>query len=87
MKIQLKQTIPSFSGLNDVIPFGKHRGKTVGTTIQDDPQYILWASDNHVMKFTTELLDYADEAYDDLQYGYGGLMGDIDDPRYDLDDT
>lgn len=31
---------------NDVMPYGKYRGQTIGTIIQSDPEYLQWCKDN-----------------------------------------
>lgn len=31
---------------NDVMPYGKYKGQTVGTIIQSDPEYLQWCKDN-----------------------------------------
>ena len=30
----------------DVMPFGRHKGKLIGTVIKEDPEYISWAVNN-----------------------------------------
>lgn len=31
---------------NDVMPYGKYKGQTIGTIIQSDPEYLQWCKDN-----------------------------------------
>ena len=31
---------------NDVMPYGKYKGQTVGTIIQSDPDYLVWCQNN-----------------------------------------
>jgi hypothetical protein len=33
---------PKWAGYKFVIPFGKHKGKTVRTVLDTDPDYIIW---------------------------------------------
>lgn len=48
------------SGVKDIMDFGKHYGKYVSWVCDNDPQYILWASEN-VTDFnpTSEVLQRA----------------------------
>lgn len=48
---------------NYVFPYGKHKGKLVTEVIEEDPGYILWASEN-VISFnpTAEVLQEARDA-------------------------
>lgn len=36
--------------LNDILPFGKYRGKTIHQIWSMDPGYIKWATGNNVFK-------------------------------------
>ena len=31
---------------NDIMPYGKYKGQTVGTIIQSDPDYLVWCQNN-----------------------------------------
>lgn len=48
---------------NYVFPYGKHKGKLVTEVIEEDPGYILWASE-HISTFnpTEEVLSEARDA-------------------------
>lgn len=32
--------------LDSVLRFGKHRGRTIEDVLEDDPRWLLWASEN-----------------------------------------
>lgn len=42
---------------NDIMPFGKYKGKVIGDIIQDDPSYLLWCCDNLSFELDEECLD------------------------------
>lgn len=47
-------------GYNYVFQFGKHKGLLVTEVLEEDPQYILWASENvHGFNPTSEVLSEA----------------------------
>lgn len=48
---------------NYVFPYGKHKGKLITEVIEEDPGYILWASEN-ILSFnpTAEVLSEARDA-------------------------
>lgn len=50
----LRQTI---TDLEDVMTFGKHKGKAVDWITDNEPSYILWLVDN-------EIIDCDDEIYE-----------------------
>lgn len=43
---------------NDLMPFGKHKGNTIGWLLENEPKYLLWASDN----ISTFYLDHSVKA-------------------------
>lgn len=48
--------------LTDPLPFPKHRGKLVGTVIEEgDSEYIEWLIDAKGVKFLREVYDYLEE--------------------------
>lgn len=42
---------------NDLMPFGKYKGRTIGDIIQYDPNYLLWCCDNLSFEVDEECLD------------------------------
>lgn len=46
-------------GRKDVFNFGKHKGKTVGEVVDEDPTYICWVYEN-VSSFPIEREIYMD---------------------------
>lgn len=66
------------AGLNYMLGFGKHKGEYLGNLLVRDPQYILWMSENNVLKIEPSIVQAAEieveEQDDDHFYGF---MGDI----------
>lgn len=55
-------------GLTYVIQFGKYNGYTVGTVLEINPQYLLWANDNvEGFKLTATILETAREMADEIE--------------------
>ena len=42
---------------NDVMPYGKYKGQTVGTIIQSDPNYLVWCKNNINLQLDEECLE------------------------------
>jgi hypothetical protein len=40
--------------LDDILPFGKHRGRSINSIWSTDPGYIRWATGNGVFKVVGE---------------------------------
>ena len=57
---------------NTVLQFGKHRGWTIGECVECDPSYVIWLSEDEVMKIPADILeeaqenDLADHEYEDV---------------------
>ena len=45
--------------IEDILHFGKHRGKTVAQVLATDCQYILWLNRNHIKSFSKEIIECA----------------------------
>lgn len=54
------QTVESYE---DVLTFGKHKGKTVDWITDNDLSYIIWLIDNDVVRFPIEILDASYQDY------------------------
>lgn len=45
-------------GMGDVLPFGRHAGRTVKAVIADDPAWLRWAAEKIPnFELTTDVLD------------------------------
>ena len=42
---------------NDVMPYGKYKGQTVGTIIQSDPDYLVWCKNNINLQLDEDCLE------------------------------
>lgn len=42
---------------NNIMPFGKYKGKLIGDIIQEDPNYLLWCCKNLSFELDEECLD------------------------------
>jgi len=55
-----------------VLQFGKHKGWTIGDCVEADPSYVIWLSEDEVMKIPADILeeaqenDLADHEYEDV---------------------
>jgi uncharacterized protein (DUF3820 family) len=49
----------SCEGFNFVMKFGKHKGKTLIQILDEEPSYIIWLSENNVVKIPDDLLTMA----------------------------
>ena len=47
-----------------VLSFGKHRGWTIGECVECDPSYVIWLSEDEVMKIPADILEEAQENWD-----------------------
>lgn len=47
-----------------VMPFGKYKGYKIRYIVDNEPSYILWLSDNDIVKFSNKILNEA-ERYDE----------------------
>lgn len=52
---------------NDVLAFGKHRGKSVDWVAEHHPSYIIWLKENNVCEVDDEIYDAA--LADDMDNG------------------
>ena len=43
----------------DIITFGKYKGKTVDWIAANDPSYIIWLNDEQVVDFPAEIVEAA----------------------------
>lgn len=70
-------------GLTDTIPFGKYKGALVGSILQSDPGYLVWAHENEEFvgwfKLTNEVYREANDKYmAEARYTMDSSWGDID---------
>lgn len=54
----IRQTIKAYE---DVMTFGKFKGKTIGEIVDEQPSYIMWLVEN-------EIVECDDEIYEDVQW-------------------
>lgn len=47
---------------NDIMPFGKYKGKTIGDIIQENPGYLLWCCDYLDFEVDEECLELINAA-------------------------
>lgn len=47
-----------------VLQFGKHKGWTIGDCVECDPSYVIWLSEDEVMKIPDDILEEAQENWD-----------------------
>lgn len=52
--------------LEDVLTFGKHKGKTVEYVIEHYPKYVNWCLDNEIFDLTSKGHDLLEEYLNDL---------------------
>lgn len=63
-------TMPRFiESFDQTIDFGKHKGKTVNEVIGDDPGYLLWIAQETDMDINPQIVDAAQDAFDDETFG------------------
>ena len=43
----------------DIITFGKYKGKTIDWIAENDPSYIIWLNDEQVVDFPAEIVEAA----------------------------
>ena len=59
-----------------VLQFGKHKGWTIGECVEADPSYVIWLSEDEVMKIPADILEEAQENWDtdqnDMEGDWGG---------------
>lgn len=59
---------------NDVLTFGKHKGKDIKTIMEADPHYLEWLIDEEIVNFKSrvisELMDVLQEEDDDYPIDY-----------------
>ena len=53
---------------HQTISFGKYKGKTVGEVLLDDPSYILWLVDETDIDVAIDIVDEAQDNFDDETY-------------------
>lgn len=46
-------------GIDDVMPFGKYKGIEIEEIFEDDPEYMVWATQNEIANFDEEILERA----------------------------
>lgn len=61
-------------GFDYVITFGKHKGKTLVQILNESPSYIIWLSENDVVKIPDDLLTMA--CYDTMSPDFEDLHSD-----------
>ena len=63
--------------LDSIIKFGKHKGKTICFILNEDPSYLVWASENiKSFKLEQDILDEAiDLAFDRKMEYYTETIG------------
>jgi uncharacterized protein (DUF3820 family) len=44
---------------DDVITFGKYRGKTIGDIADINPRYIIWLNEEKIVEFPEDILEAA----------------------------
>lgn len=54
----IRQVIKDYE---DIMTFGKHKGKTVDWIAENEPSYIVWLVEN-------EIIECDDEIYEDVQW-------------------
>lgn len=71
-----------------VMPFGKYKGIELGDILVDDPEYILWLSDETDFSIDKDLIDEAvTRAAKRFRKGYVSSMYDLlDDDEYQKND-
>lgn len=60
----------------DIFNFGKYKGQTVEFVLKNEPGYILWCSDEKIIKFSQNILDDAEKM--DEEERYNDAMDGID---------
>ena len=49
-----QQDIDSY---DDVLRFGKYRGRTMSEVLSEDPDYLNWLADEEIVDFSEEMLE------------------------------
>lgn len=63
-----------FFGKNDVLSFGKHKGRTIEEVRQEDPAYIVWLDENvHQISIDQKIVSDCEEDIHD------SIMASLDD--------
>jgi uncharacterized protein (DUF3820 family) len=70
-----------YAGYNNLMTFGKHKGKLIGEVVENYPEYIVWIADNNIMKIELTILKQCREK---VKYHWEDLMGSAD--CYNSDD-
>lgn len=52
----VRQIVKSY---DDIITFGKFKGKTIDWIAKNDPSYIIWLNDEQVVDFPAEIIEAA----------------------------
>lgn len=52
----VRQTVTTY---DDVMTFGKHMGKTIYWIADNEPSYIVWLSEEEIVKFPKDMLEAA----------------------------
>ena len=55
-KMTIRQKVTRYE---DVITFGKYKGKTIEWIAENDPSYIVWLNDEQIVDFPDEIVDAA----------------------------
>jgi len=50
------ETNYKFTKKKDIIPFGKHKGQSIGYVLDEDPSYIVWMSDQENIKVSRRIV-------------------------------
>lgn len=61
-------------GFDYVMTFGRHKGKTLLQILDESPSYIVWLSENNVVKIPDDLLTMA--CHDTMSPDFEDLHGD-----------
>lgn len=49
---------------DNILEFGKHRGKMLRQVLIDDPQYILWLNEEEIVNIAEDVIIEAEEKLD-----------------------
>lgn len=55
--IEINEKIYEPKHFNNIMPFGKYKGKLIGDIIQEDPNYLQWCCDNLSFELDEECLN------------------------------
>lgn len=75
-----RPSIPAIKSFEYVLTFGKHKGKKVEDIIELDPGYILWIDENKLAKIDEEILNVAEEADRNEDWGEIDMYDWMDEP-------